>query len=163
MNDIRVCPTLQPVRRWLRFAQRMKLAPILIGETYRLQLRVENLTFHSLENVVLYSRVGIRTDSGLKHFPAYTTVPEKTIVGHIAARDRVSILSTRCQMVEIGAGDIEVQTAHSLREQWSVADRSLYFVESWNVIVGRLTAVIVVLTFLLTVLTNILHWWLAEP
>jgi hypothetical protein len=152
-DDIRVSPTLQPLRRWLRLAQKLKLAPILIGETYRLQVSVENLSHDRLENVVLECTIGMRTHQGFKRFPS-----ERMMIQHIAPLDRTSVQSTNCLMVETGSGEIEIQTFHSTRLQLSPVHRTLYFVESWNVMVGRVTAIIVVMTFLLTLLTKILQW-----
>ncbi len=161
-GDIQISLGLPPLGRWRYFPQGIKYFPILLGQHYRLKLRVDNLRSDPLKNVVLHTRISIKTQSKEAHW-----TNELIPVGDLGPKDRKSnILSAKCHfMQETGAGLIQVERAFAgrkkLRVKYQNAASPFYFaaynVETWSSIVPRTEAAIALLALFALVLEIILR------
>jgi hypothetical protein len=154
------------LRRW----QCAKLAPILIGESYTLTVKVDNLRPIPLEDVKL--RVSLCISQldriGTKNTGHSEVIPVGYPPGHLARRDTQRGESTHSYLMGvIGPNEMKIEEACAGNEQLTMSYQdqadttftSIYNVESWNILWLRLSAIILGIPSLGTFLRLLVDWY----
>jgi len=154
MADLRITLGLRPFSRTAWCLQRMKIMPILIGQNYRLTVKIDNLHFHRLPNVKVHVTISVKIES--KATPFHEIVE----AGDIAPRDSVNLSSTSTYLMrETGSCDMRVDGAFSGETQLNMMyqNRSnptyltAYHVEPWSSIVPRVAVLVTLMAIVVAV------------
>lgn len=148
--------------RLLRFLQAIKLVPVLVGLHYRIRVGLENCRYETLRDV----NVSLSVWVGLGGLGERTVLTETIQGGDISARDKKTVFSKMAPLMrQPGAADIAINSVTaggqpltmSYQNETSTSVLFVYLVHPWADIIPRVTAIIVLLTFLMTALKWIFY------